>query len=84
MLTITSRKVKPNHTLEPFLQWIVKVCPEAWQLGWKFLVDEQTIGFQVNHGDKTRITYKPLGGRFQVDALCGDGFMYVFYFRNEQ
>ena len=82
-LTIPSWKFKPNHKLEYFLQWIIKVCTEAWQLGYKFSVDEKIIGFQGNHGDNLSIAYKSEGGGFQVYDLCNDGFTYVFYFRNE-
>ena len=38
-LNIPSQKVKPNHKLEYFLKWIVKMCTATWKLGWKFSVD---------------------------------------------
>ena len=66
--------------------------PDARTDGWRtdaagintcISCDEQTIGFQGNHKDKKRITYKAEGDGFQCDALCQDGFTYQFYFRNE-
>ena len=46
-------------------------------------MDEQTIGFQCNCGDKIGITCKAKGVGFQVYALCGDRFPYKFYSRNK-
>ena len=42
-----------------------------------------TMGFQGQHRDKKRITYKTEGDGFQCDALCQDGFCYSFYMRND-
>ena len=55
-----------------------KVCLEAWQLGWNFLVDEKKISFQGDHAYKLRITYKSEGGGFQAGYLCNGGFTYTF------
>jgi hypothetical protein len=43
----------------------------------------QTIGFQVHHKDKLRITYIAEGDGFQCDALCHEGYTYTFYFWNQ-
>ena len=77
------RKRYPNWKIRPLLLWMNLIFPLAWLLGKKFSVDEQTIGFQGNHKDKKRITYKAEGDGFQADALCEDGFTFQFYYRNE-
>jgi hypothetical protein len=78
-----SRKRYPNWKVRPLLVWMNYIFPLTWLLGKKFSVDEQTIGFQGNHQDKKRITYKAEGDGFQADALCQDGFTFQFYYRNE-
>jgi hypothetical protein len=59
-----SRKTHPNHKVDEFLLHIRKVSMEAWKVGRSFSVDEQTIGFQGQHADKQRITYKREGDGF--------------------
>ena len=56
--------------------------PVVWLLAKAFSIDEMTMGFQGKHVDKRRITYKNEGDGFQGDALCGDGFTYQVYMRN--
>ena len=46
--------------------------------------DEQTIGFQGNHKDKQRITYKKEGDRFFTDCICSNGYTYCFHFRHQE
>lgn len=58
------------------------IGPRALSLGECASVDEMTIGFQGNHQDKLRITYKDAGDGFQCDALCQEGYCYQHYFRN--
>jgi Transposase IS4 len=77
-----SKKVNPLHKVNSFLKWIQQVSQAAWKLGRDLSGDEQTIGFQGNHADKRRITYKAEGDGFQCDALCDNGYTYNFYFRN--
>jgi len=55
---------------------------EAWLLGRRISVDEQTVGFKGNHADKQRISYKREGDGFLIDALCEDGYTYTIYARN--
>jgi len=55
---------------------------QVWKLGQKFSIDEMKIGFQGKHADKRRITYKRAGDDFQCNALCENGFIFQFYFRN--
>jgi hypothetical protein len=78
-----ARSKFPNWKIRPLLTWMNRVFTMAWQLATCVSCDEQTIGFQGNHKDKRRITYKAEGDGFQCDALCQDGFTYQFYFRNE-
>ena len=52
------------------------VSKEAIFLGQILSVDEQTIGFQSNHRDKQRITYKKEGDGFLADCICADGYTY--------
>lgn len=77
------RKDRPNFKVDPLLKTLARNSMAAWILGRDVSVDEQTIGFQGNHSDKLRITYKKEGDGFQCDALCQDGYTYCFYFRNE-
>ena len=69
-----SRKKYPNWKVRPLIKWMNYSFPLIWLLGACFIIDDMTIGFQVMHADNNRITYKAKGDRFQVDALCGDGF----------
>ncbi len=70
MIDAPPRKKKPNWKINPLIKWLNFLMPQAWILGRVFSVDEQTIGFQGNHVDKKRITYKAEGDGFQNDALC--------------
>jgi hypothetical protein len=83
MIEAPPRKKKPNWKINPLIKWLNFVMPLAWILGRVFSVDEQTIGFQGNHADKKRITYKAEGDGFQNDALCQDGWTHQVHFRNE-
>ena len=78
----TSKTQQPNFKIDPLFDHMNKVNQEAWLLGKKVAVDEQTIGFQGHHKDKQKITYKNEGDGFQCDALCDDGFTFAFYYRN--
>jgi hypothetical protein len=78
-----SRTAKPNHKVDTLLRHVQQVSMSAWKLGRDIAADEQTIGFQGNHRDKRRITYKAEGDGFQCDAICQNGFTYTFYFRNQ-
>ena len=73
----------PNWKIESLLEWMKAISMEAWQLGKKISVDEQTVGFQGKHAQKLRITYKREGDGFQCDALCDSGYTYTFYFRHD-
>ena len=44
--------------------------------------DEQTIGFQLKHKDKLKISFKKEGDGFMMDALCSDGYTYSFLMPN--
>ena len=59
------------------------IFPLLWLLGIAILIDEMTMRFKGKHADKQRITYKNEGDGFQCDALCQDGYLYQFFFRNE-
>ena len=48
-----------------------------------FSVDEQDIGFQGQHRDKQRISYKKVGDGFLLDALSSDGYTFSWYFCNQ-
>jgi Transposase IS4 len=82
MKPVPSRKENPLHKVSSFLKWIQQVSQSAWVLGRDLAGDEQTIGFQGNHRDKRRITYKAEGDGFQCDAICDKGYTFNFFFRN--
>ena len=50
----------------------------AWFLGCTLYVDETIIGFKGRHMDKMIISYRNEGDRFQADALCDQGYTYIF------
>ena len=41
-------------------------------------VYEKTIGFKGSYADNIRTIYTNKGDRFQEDALCGQGYTYIF------
>jgi hypothetical protein len=83
MKPVPSRTAYPNYKVDPLLRHMQEVSMSAWRLGRDIAGDEQTIGFQGNHRDKRRITYKNEGDGFQCDAICQKGFTWTFYFRNQ-
>ena len=77
------RKTHPNFKVDRWLKHVNEISMEAWKLGSNISCDEQTQGFQGNHADKQRITYKAEGDGFQCDAICQNGYTYSFFFRNQ-
>jgi len=82
VLAIPSRKVAPNHKIDPMLLQMLSAFDEAWDAGSYIAGDEQDAGFKGKHPDKARVTFKKEGDGFLIDALCDDGFTMTFYFRN--
>ena len=82
-IPVPSRLTHPNWKVHPFLKHMKKVSQEAVVLGRNLSCDEQTIGFQGNHRDKQRITYKKEGDGFLADTICSDGYTYAFHFRHQ-
>ena len=41
------------------------------------------MGFKEKHIDKLQITYNKEGDSFQCNAICNDGYTFIFYFRNQ-
>ena len=78
-----SRDTHPNWKVHPLLKHILKVSKDAVKLGQHLSCDEQTVGFQGNHKDKQRITYKNEGDGFLADCICSDGYTYNFFFRHQ-
>ena len=83
ILPIPDRNIAPNWKVHPFLKHITTVSQQAVSLGKHLSCDEQTIGFQGNHKDKQRITYKAEGDGFLTDCICSDGYTYAFHFRHQ-
>ena len=81
-IALPSRMEYPNWKVRPLIKWLNFICPQAWKLAEAISIDEMTIGFEGNHRDKKRITYKTEGDGFQCNALCDNGFTYQVYFRN--
>ena len=73
----------PNWKVDPCLKHMMRVSKQCICLGENISVDEQDIGFQGQHKDKQRITYKKVGDGFLVDALSSEGYTYTWYFRNQ-
>ena len=73
----------PNWKIGPCLKNMMRVSKDCMMIGQNISVDEQDIGFQGQHKDKQRISYKRVGDGFLVDALCADGYTYTWYFRNQ-
>ena len=72
-----------NWKVHPLLKHMMAVNKKAVHLGRDLSCDEQTIGFQGNHKDKQRITYKAEGDGFLADCICSDGYTFSFYFRHQ-
>ena len=83
-IPVPNRDTHPNWKVQPLLKHIPKVSQGAIFLGRNLSCDEQTIGFQGNHRDKQRITYKKEGDGFLADCICSDGYTYAFWFRHQE
>ena len=73
----------PNCQIDPVLKHIMRVSKQCVVLGSNISIDEQDIGFQGQHRNKQRISYKPVRDGFLVDTLCSEGYTYSWYFRNQ-
>lgn len=74
----------PNWKIDPVLKhMMMMISKKCVVLGSNISIDEQDIGFQGQHKDKQRISYKRVGDGFLVDALCSDGYTFTWYFRNQ-
>ena len=82
ILPIPTRKIAPNHKIDPLLLQMLFAFGNAWDPGPFIAGDEQDAGFKGKHPDKARVTFKKEGDGFLIDALCDDGFTLTFYFRN--
>jgi len=83
-IPVPSRETHPNWKVQPLLKHMGLVSKTAIFLGRDLSCDEQTIGFQGNHRDKQRITYKKEGDGFLADCICSDGYTYAFWFRHHK
>ena len=79
-----SRDSHPNWKVHPLLKHMLKVSQAAVFMGKNLSCDEQTVGFQGNHRDKQRITYKKEGDGFLADCICSNGYTYAFHFRHQK
>lgn len=80
---VPNRASHPNWKIHPFLKHTYQVSQEAVFLGRNLSCDEQTVGFQGNHKDKQRITYKKEGDGFLADCICSEGYTFAFHFRHQ-
>lgn len=81
---IPPRTEMPNHKVHKLLKQCIIVLKSAIIVGRVVSVDEMDVGFQGNHIDKQRISFKRKGDGFLTNALCLDGgYCYTFYFRNQ-
>ena len=83
MLPVPSRETHPNWKVHPLLKHMLTVSKAAVFIGRNLSCDEQTVGYQGNHKDKQRITYKREGDGFLADCICSDGYTYAFHFRHQ-
>ena len=79
----TSTSTHPNCKINPLLKHMRRVSHDAIHIGRYISIDEQDIGFQGQHKDKQRETFKKAGDGFLVDALCAYGYSCVWYFSNQ-
>ena len=82
-IQVPSRNMHPNWKVHPFLKHTYHISQQAVFLGRNLSCDEQTIGFQGNHKDKQRITYKKEGDGFLADCICSEGYTFAFHFRHQ-
>ena len=84
MLPVPSRETHPNWKVHPLLKHMLDVSQKAVFMGRNLSCDEQTVGYQGNHKDKQRITYKREGDGFLADCICSDGYTFAFHFRHQE
>ena len=66
----------PNSNIDPCLKHIIQVSKECMFSGRDISCDEQDIGFQGQHKNKQRVTFKKVGDGFLPDAIFSDGYTY--------
>ena len=64
LLPIPSRKLAPNHNIDPMLLHILESAHDSWDVGTCIVGDEQDVGFLGRHPDKDQVTFKKEGGGF--------------------
>ncbi len=70
----------PLWKVQRLLDELNENAAKMWILGKWLSIDEQTLGFQGWSGIKLHISYKKEGDGLQCDAVCDDGYMFLFYF----
>ena len=83
MKPVPSRNTHPNWRLQLLLKHAIMLSKSEMVLVKGLTRDEEKICFKGRHTDILRISYKKEGGGFQCDALCSDGYTFIFYFRNQ-
>eukprot|EP00957_Ditylum_brightwellii_P106975 8161373-Ditylum_brightwellii.AAC.1 len=73
----------PHFKVDCWLKHVNDISIEEWKLGSNISYDEQMQGFQGNHADNQRITYKAEGDGFQCDAIYKKDCTYSFFFCNQ-
>jgi len=89
-LTLSNYRLNPADEQQKNPMWKVQSLIDQlnyrarkhWIPGKWVAIDEQTIGFKGRSGMKLRISYKREGDGFQCDALCDEGYMFLFFFRH--
>ena len=72
----------PLWKVQRLLDELNNNAAKMWIPGKWLSIDEQMLGFQGRSGIKLRILHKKEGDGFQCDALCDDGYMFLFYFQH--
>jgi hypothetical protein len=70
----------PLWKVQEFIDELNKQAKDMWLPGKFVAINEQTIEFQGKSGMKLRILYKRESDRFQCDAVCDQGYTYLFWF----
>ena len=71
----------PLYKVRPVLDALRENCLRGFGMGRELSMDEEDLGFQGQHPDKERITYKSAGDGFLVYSVCDAASAYTHDFR---
>ena len=70
----------PLWKVATIMDELQKNSQRCWLPGKWLAIDKETIGFKDAHGLALCISYKREGNGYQCDAVCENGYTFLFYF----